>query len=404
MSSFSDSYKNSRVFGTKDCPEYPFSIPEQAENLRNRISNSKPILVEISNLVCEKMKVKSLTNEEIAYLVRTVRGMDYMKMVHLGNIKDVLNYISDILAEDFSNYKCASGPSYDAKQMYDLYNMKSEQYNDIKQTVKSDGIKPTGIEKEYYQKQILEFNSRFKTKNTSATTEFVFTVASTGAQELGLVRSLDEITNVRSMRIFPFSIPYNVQADSYFGRIGLHIKELSQGVKTYNSKDFHFLFNTTVVGNRIELEPIIDTYNFPRVIYQLTDITFVFRNQNNEVLFDAGEIEQATFTDLGGGVFQVVSPTPHNLSTGDLVNFEGFKFAGESTAQTDQLNSEQGHFITVVNSTTFTVNVDMSTSLPPDPNWLIVYTSKQFIIDIEFEYIRGKQEGHLVHATHDHQE
>lgn len=388
MSASSDSYQKEK------CPPNILTIPQQAANLRARIINDKRELTKIADAICLRLKCKKLTQEEVTYVLRNVRQMDYMKMVHLPYVS-VINYIADLMSKDISGYKVSSGIDYDTQKMSEQYNMKEEQYEEIKKEAKMDGIAPTGISGEFYRKQILEFNSRYKTKNPEATTEFKFAVSSTGARELGLVRSLAEITNIRSMKIFPFSIPYNTQADSYFGRIGLFIKELSQGIRTYNGKDYHFYFQTTVNGNRIDLEPIIDTYTFPQVIYQLTDVTLVFRNQNNEVLFDAGEIEQGSFADLGGSVFQVTSVNPHNLSTGDLVAFEKFTFGGEATVQDNELTREQGHFITVVDAFRFTVNVDMSTSLPPDPNWTIVLVSKQFIADIEFEYIRGKQEGHL---------
>jgi hypothetical protein len=394
MSASSDSYKNARLRGVDNCADNVLTIPEQAANLRAKIINNKPELVKIADLICINLKIKSLSQEELIYVVRNLRQFDYMKLVHL-EYPQIIRYISSILAKDIAKYKCTSNIDYDAQKITEQYNMKQEQYEEITKNTKTDGVKPTGIEKEYYQKQILEFNSRYKSKDPNATSEFRFAVSSTGARALGLVRALDEITNIRSMKIFPFSIPYNTQADSYFGRIGLHIKELSQGVRTFNAKDFHFNFKTTVNGNRIDLEPVIDTFNFPQVIYQLTDATLVFRNQYNEVLFDAGEIDQATFTDLGAGVMEVNSVNQHNLSTGDLVAFENFTFGGVLTVQDNELVREQGHFITVVDANRFTVNVDMSTSLPPDDNWNIVLVSKQFIIDIEFEYIRGRQEGHL---------
>jgi len=389
---------NSESYRTPPSSKNILSLPQQAANLRSRIINDKHEVIRIADAICIRLKKKSLTPEEVNYLVRKLRSFDYMKVVHL-NYSDIIGYISDIVYFDIANYKVSSGIDYDTQKMNEQYNMKEEQYNEIKKEIKLDGVKPSGIEKEYYQKQILEFNSRYKTKNPDPTTEFKFAVSSTGARELGLVRSLDEITNIRSMKVFPFSIPYNTQADSYFGRIGLFIKELSQGIRTYNGKDYHFYFKTTVNGNRIDLEPIIDTYTFPQVIYQLTSTTLVFRNQNNEVLFDSGEIEQGTFTDMGGSVLQITSTIQHNLSTGDLVAFEKFAFSGVITNQINELMREQGHFVTVVDAYSFTVNVDMSASLPPDPNWLIILVSKQFIVDIEFEYIRGKQEGHLQHNS-----
>lgn len=378
----------------KSCPTFPLTIPEQAANLRTRIINNKKILGIISDVVAKKLNKKELTMEEIGYLIKTIRQLDYNKFVQLS-FPNVIDYISSLISNDIKHYKCDSGPSYDIKKMYDLYSVKKSQYDIIKKNVQVTGVKPTGISGEYYQRQILEFDSRYKIRNNGPISEFQFAVQSTGGQDLGVVKTLDEIVNIRSMKIYPFSIPYNTQADSQFRRLKLVIKELPQTIKSWNGTDFHFLFETTVNGNRIDLNPIIDTYTFPKVIYQLTDATLTFRNQNVEVVFDPTELITGTFADLGASVFEITSTIPHNLSTGDLVNFQDFKFGGTNTIQDDVLTRTQGHFVTVTGPNTFTVNVDMSASLPVDDGWLIILTSKQFIAHIEFTYVRSHMEGRI---------
>lgn len=393
-SGFTVKYGKNNFDPDKSCPVYPLSIPEQADNLRNKIINNKKVLTIICDIVSKKLGVKELNSEEITFALKTLRHVDYMKVVHL-EFPNILDYITSLISNDIKRYKCDSGPGYDERKLYDSYSVKKTQYDIIKKNVQTTGVKPTGISGEYYQRQILEFDSRYKIRNPDALSEFQFAVQSTGGNDLGVVRSIDEIVNIRSMKIYPFSIPYNTQADSQFRRLKLVIKELSQKIKSWNGTDFHFLFETTINGNRIDLVPIISEYTFPKVIYQLTDATLTFRNQNTEVEFDATEIITGSFADLGASVFEITSANPHNLSTGDLVNFQDFTFGGTNTSQDDILTRNQGHFVTVTGPTTFTVNVDMSASLPVDPGWLIILTSKQFIAHIEFTYVRSKMEGKI---------
>lgn len=399
--------KSDRKFGQDPtCETYPLTITERAEQLRSSIINNKKVLVVFANVIGKKLKrpQNALTSEEMDFMINRLRDLDYLKIVQL-KFPEIVEYVTDVISNKIQTYTCSSSASLTDKIEFNTYNIKEEQYVDLKKTVTGVcGMSPIGIENEYYQKEILHFDSRYKIRNPFATSEFKFSVSSTGGQSLGRVRTLNEVTNIRSMKIFPFNIPYNKNADSIFHEIRLVVYELTaQSIRTYDTQDFHFLFTTMIAGDRIILTPVISEYTFPRVVYQLTDVTLIFRNQNTQIIFDAGEIINATFDGTVPGIFSVtnletdgITPKAHNLSTGNLVNFTNFKIGGTATAQLDTLCRQQGYFVTVVDAFTFTINCDMSSSPPPyDAGWDIILTSKQFIANIEFMYVRSKLEGRI---------
>ncbi len=76
--------------------------------------------------------------------------------------------------------------------------------------------------------------------------------------------------------------------------------------------------------------------------------------------------------------------------------FQRFSKAGVTDALLDLLMRQQGYNITVIDAFTFSVNIDMTATPPPyDANWTIMLTSKQFIMNIEFMYVRAAPEGRI---------
>ena len=110
-----------------------------------------------------------------------------------------------------------------------------------------------------------------KYRNLSVNDSFMWTVIHGTNRAQGTVCTLDKISNVTSIQIFPFYIPYETTADNVYKKISISIEEFTSiTVLLGTGERYHMLFDSQVESNRIKL-----------VQSHLTSGTYVFNTPIN---------------------------------------------------------------------------------------------------------------------------
>lgn len=236
-------------------------------------------------------------------------------------------------------------------------------------------------------------DSRFRKVEHPNPQEYRWELHPAGAQgHPGDVQLQDTIQEVVQMRICPFWIPVTDIDNQYYSKIRLLIKEFKnqswQGteftagnqVKRYN---FHFEFDVErdIGRNRFLLTPCnAGIFTFKKPVSRVESITICMLAPFELILPNKDRL-LFTVTFSNPAVFTATEP--HNLSTGDLVYI--MNLASSNMNANIDVNRDAGHIITRLNSTQFSIPVDLS-AVPGGPatNVEVQFGSKRILINIEF--------------------
>lgn len=207
----------------------------------------------------------------------------------------------------------------------------------------------------------------------------------------GDVQLQDTIQQIMQFRVQAFWIPVTDIDHQYYQKIRLLVKEFKaqswQGteftsggqVRTYN---YHFEFNVErdIARNRFLLIPTNDgVFTFKKPIARVETITIMFMAPFETIIPVADRLE-FTVSNTNPAVF--TSNVSHNLSTGDLVYV--MNYAAGTQALNDAVNRDSGYIITRLNSTQFSIPVDLTSVAGPAFNVLVHFGSKRVLINMEF--------------------
>jgi hypothetical protein len=142
-----------------------------------------------------------------------------------------------------------------------------------------------------------------------------------------------------------------------------------QGIPTFANNRHHFHFSTKQEGSRLLLTPLNKIFRFATPINAVEDIILTFRNPLNTITWDKDRFTGVTVAWENPARF--ITPSNHNLQTGDRVYIENF--SGSLLAKDEQITKQNGHIITKIDENEFTVNVNLSSANPATalPLWLI---------------------------------
>lgn len=208
----------------------------------------------------------------------------------------------------------------------------------------------------------------------------------------GNVYAHGETRQIHSIEIFPFSIPFVSNADNYYKKITMSIKEmLPISFEAYEDSQFHFMFNTIEDGNLIKLEPINPVFKFYKPVTHIGgQFTLRFGSPFAPVTFHKDRLD-TSFIDYLSNPIEFTFPEDHNLITGDIIYINDF--ATLNTAADDDIintiNRKEGHLCTRVDNVKISINVDGTAITSPDSNHMscIYFGSKRIIIPMRLKYI-----------------
>jgi hypothetical protein len=222
----------------------------------------------------------------------------------------------------------------------------------------------------------------------------------------GSVNIIGNVRDIIGLRILPFRIPYSTTADNAYARISVFIEELSaQSYIAHEGRKFHFMMNATIDSDFIILDVAnyADSYFwFERPITALSTLTISFGNPIEPIVFERDR-DFCGFDYFSiAPLTQITTEQPHNLQNGDRVYFTNFKTASINPILysavildqniTTQINSVNGHLITIINSTQFSISVDTSQIQSPIANLRnkVYYGSKRFFLPFEMIFIKSE--------------
>ncbi len=214
----------------------------------------------------------------------------------------------------------------------------------------------------------------------------------------GVITSISNMRDIVEIEIYPFSIPYIASADNYYQKITLSILELSAiSIDTYEDSQFHFIFQSKINGNLIDLIPINKTFRFFKPVTRINEFSLRFGSPLSPIIFDKDRLS-TIFIDYDTNPAILTFGESHNLITGDLIYIENFNTLSPATDLNiiEAVNNSQGHICTRVNNVSFSINVDLtqinSINRIPNLSLLVYFGSKRIIMPIKFRYLIGKDE------------
>lgn len=214
----------------------------------------------------------------------------------------------------------------------------------------------------------------------------------------GVITSISNMRDIVEIEIYPFSIPYIAAADNYYQKITLSILELSAiSIDAYEDSQFHFIFQSKVNGNLIDLIPVNKTFRFFKPITRINEFSLRFGSPLNPIIFDKDRLYTSSINYASNPGILTFSEA-HNLITGDLIYIENFNTLTPATDLNiiEAINDSQGHICTRINNTSVSINVDFTQiagpSQIPGLSLLVYFGSKRIILPLKFRYLIGKDE------------
>lgn len=246
--------------------------------------------------------------------------------------------------------------------------------------------------------QVIPLDSRFRLVDYVEPGEYKWNIhTSNDPGRPGDIRMQDTVTEVMQMKICPFWIPVSEARHQFYSKVRLYIKEFkAQSIQVNEFEDcdigcvprphyyhFEFLIDRQE-RNRIHLTPICDTFKFRKPMAQVNTLTLVFRAPFEKIEFDA---DRLLFTVSNTNPALFTSTEPHTLATGDLVyvcNFVSNQMDPLAAQRTNrEVNRYQGHIITRISDTEFTIPVDLTAEPGPTSNIEVQFGSKRIVTQIE---------------------
>jgi hypothetical protein len=246
--------------------------------------------------------------------------------------------------------------------------------------------------------QIVPLDSRFRLVEYNSVGSYKWNIhTSNDPGRPGDIRMLDTITEVMQMKICPFWIPVAESRHQFYSKIRMFIKEFKQQsiqvnefedcdqgcVPRTHNYHFEFLIDRRET-NRIHLIPVCDTFKFRKPMAQVNTMTLEFRAPFEKIEFD---IDRLPFTISNTNPALFTASESHNLATGDLVyvcNFSSNQANALAAQRTNrEVNRYQGHFITRISDTEFTIPIDLSVEPSDVDNIEVQFGSKRIITQIE---------------------
>jgi hypothetical protein len=209
--------------------------------------------------------------------------------------------------------------------------------------------------------------------------------------QLGNLRIQDNLQEIIKMKICPFWIPANDVMDDYYAKVRMLIKEFqSQSIEVTQFLDpqecipttqyYHFEFEIQRRDkNRIYLVPVCPEFIFRKPFARVETLTICFFSPYELIDFDADRIVS---TVNAANPAQFTSTTPHNLATGDLVYVLNYD-SGISSLNSE-VNRQKGYFVTKIDATNFTIEVDTTAAGGDVFNVNVILGSKRIFMEIEF--------------------
>lgn len=388
---------NNKKLKTK-MAEYYSGNPGRYASSNHNIQTNNPVF--IKNL-CDAVSLKfkrQLSLDEKNYVIKVIRRIDpnlYINQPKSNIIPIISKVVYDALIETTENKRVNMETPFDSQEL--IKNLMAG--GDGMKTMPNNLVSPFSDINLLKEKNLrvshnyLYFDSRTRISTEGQFSHLQWIYVDNLTRNNGSVNSYGSLENLIMMRVYPIRIPYLTQADTDLKRITMFIDEFSpQGFVAHEQKRAHFIFETVIDGNWINLE----SFNYNDGIYRFDDpitnidkLTISFGVPLDTLIFDA---DRSSYVPSYGVVTTITTPTNHNLLTGDTVFFADFTTINpvNDSSVIAEINSNKGHLITFVSNTSFTIpiNTTIIGAVPPNKIVNVYFGSKRIVIPIEFTFLK----------------
>lgn len=184
-------------------------------------------------------------------------------------------------------------------------------------------------------------------------------IATTGSNKA--VRVDDFIKNIYELETYYLEIP-NVIADNpnllAYNRIWLTLINLErQSIMAIDNRHYHFEYLPEIDGDRIRLIPLDETRKFvlKNPITSFESMRFQISSPGQPSFNLPNDLIRSPTFVTGSNPAQFIS-TDHGLNTGDAIFIKCFR--SNSNQVNNEINTELGHQVTVIDPDTFTIPID----------------------------------------------
>jgi hypothetical protein len=410
--------------------------------------NTDDFYTKISNAVSKQMG-RQLFSTEVEETKSFIRKLDPSLLGPIYKEKTIKIAVST-LVDEFKKFNCNTeqdniqqtlrntiGTTSESSTVYSIYD-KIDQNNlstpkapvavalptsiDISKIFGKSNYRDTAIAlnpDSLYRKNFIILDSRYRILNNSVSspiTSFSWAyVLQSISNSQGTVSSIGNVRDVMALRIYPCRIPYVKSADNKYSRVSILINEIaSQSFIAHENTNFHFMLKSVVDDTFINLDT--QDYNdgyyyFEKPITYMPSITLSFGSPIEKISFDNDRdlctIDCFSIQPLTKITTGWPTANPHNLKNGDTVYFSNFKVASVdpilveenaiNEALTNSVNRIEGWIISVIDSTSFSIELDMTTIQSPtaDVVFDVYYGSKRMFIPLEITFIMADYDNNL---------
>lgn len=305
----------------------------------------------------------------------------------------------------------------------DLYDHLSDAYTDAifqKEDEDSRALQSTGdfIKNELYDESYMKFkninrtdwanwnvtnvyiDSKYQNISNQDRTILDFSIvpkSNRSKKQTGSITSYSNLTNITEFEIGEFIIPYT-SVTNYFREITLIFLDIPNNSIESNENSFHFKFTyepCSFNANLVKLIPYLKRFRFNPPIKTLDSLRIQFADPYVPIEFNKDRMIPSGI-DYSLVVGKFTFSEPHKLVTGDVVLIEGFQSvnSNENIEILKKINDVRGHVITVINSTSFSIDIAFNTIVNPllvafnKP--IIYFQSKRIQFPIRIRYINNE--------------
>lgn len=199
-------------------------------------------------------------------------------------------------------------------------------------------------------------------------------------------------TDVVSVRVDDFYIPFVDSAVNLYKKVTLQISELSAVSTAGDDHNYHIMMNSTVEGNRILLSTTVNntgTFLLNNKVSTLNTFTLKLFSPFQRIVFKPDTY--VVSADKDATTTLITFAESHGLSNGELVYISGFSTTDATYDYKiiNTVNRANGHICTVVNDTTIRLDINIS-AYTIDPNSRIncYIASRRIMIPLTIRHIK----------------
>jgi hypothetical protein len=226
------------------------------------------------------------------------------------------------------------------------------------------------------KKAYIILDTKYRILDEQGLTRYSWNLINTINNSQGVINSIEEIRNIKSVKVYPFRIP-NQTSVTYngFKIISLQLEEYAtQCYLAQEGCKFHFIMNSVADGVYLDLSPFKyadNTFEFSKNITVANTFSISLYNPIQRITFLQ---DRYTSTIIPQNPTIIVTQGTHNLSNGDYVVFENFitNDPDSDSSIIAQMTDPHGLVVSNVLSDRFTVPINTSS--------ITYYQNSQYVI------------------------